>query len=38
MAITYLVATCGFVKGVALGAAVALAASQLAKRRSEALS
>ncbi len=38
MILSYLVATCGFVKGVALGAAVAVAASQVAKRRSEALS
>ncbi len=38
MFLSYLVATCGFVKGIALGAAVAVAASQVAKRRSEALS
>lgn len=34
MVLSYLVATCGFIKGVAVGATVAFAASQVAKRRS----
>lgn len=38
MVLSYLVATCGFVKGAVFGAAVTLAASQLAKRRPGGLS
>jgi len=38
MILSYLVATCGFVKGVAMGATVCFAATCVAKRRSGALS